>query len=145
MKGDGSFHIVMAEPFDAHAVTRLQEVGEVDVLPSSAPDLLIEALSGADALLVKTKTHVTARIIDAAPKLKVIGRANSNADHIDLRATARRDIQVVYAPFAAVSSSAEFALSLILSLHRRFLFLDRQMRDGMFVALRMPSGHEIVH
>ena len=94
-------------------------------------------------LLVRSKAHVTARIIDAAPNLKVIGRASATADHIDLRAARRRNIHVVYAPQVAVSSTAEFTLAMIMALHRRLLFFDRQIREGQFDALRTPAGREM--
>jgi D-3-phosphoglycerate dehydrogenase len=143
MPGSKPFHIVVAEPFDPRAVARLEEVGRVTVLADSSPATLVAALPDADALLVRGKAHVTARIIDAAPRLKVIGRASPTIDHIDLRAARRRSIHVVYAPHVAVSSMAEFTLGLILSLHRRILFLDRSVRDGEFESLRAPAGREL--
>lgn len=139
------FRIVVAEPFAEEAVSRLKEVGSVTILENSAPKTLISALQEADALLVRARTHVTARIIDAAPRLKVIGRASPTIDHIDMRAAKKRDIRVVYAPYAAVVSSAEFTLGLILALHRRIPFLDRQLREGNFETIRHPTVHEIGH
>ncbi|MFQ5412456.1 MAG: NAD(P)-dependent oxidoreductase, partial [Phycisphaerae bacterium] len=141
--GRKPFKIVIAEPFASEAISRLEEIGHVTVLGNSAPDTLIAALPDADALLVRGKAHVTARIIDAAPRLKVIGRASPNIDHIDLRAASRRDIRVVYSPHAAVSSCAEFTLGLILAVHRRILFYDRDLRAGKFETLRNPTGREI--
>lgn len=143
MTASRPFQIVVAEPFDAAALSRLQEVAKVDVLADSAPETLLAAVSEADALLVRARAHVTARIIDAAPSLKVIGRASPTVDHIDLRAARRRNISVVYAPHAAVSSSAEFTLALILTVHRRVPFLNRQLREGAFDALRKPMAHEL--
>ncbi|MBN2563237.1 MAG: 3-phosphoglycerate dehydrogenase [Phycisphaerae bacterium] len=143
MKGGRPYRIVMAEPFDAAAVARLQEIGQVDILQDSTPERLIEALPKADALLVRSRAHVTARIIEAAPQLKVIGRASPNTDHIDLRAARRRDISVVYAPLVAVTSTAEFTLGLMLTLSRRIHYFDRQVRDGKYDVLRAPGGHEM--
>ena len=61
------FKIVVAEPFASEAISRLEEIGNVTILGNSAPDTLIAALPDADALLVRGKAHVTARIIAAAP------------------------------------------------------------------------------
>ena len=143
MKKGRTFQIVVAEPFDDAAVARLQEVGTVEQLGDSSPETLLAAMTEADALLVRSKTHVTARIIDAAPSLKVIGRASPIIDHIDLRAARRRNISVVYAPHAAVTSTAEFALTLILAVQRKITFLNRQVREGQFDALRKPTGREM--
>ncbi len=137
------FKIVVAEPFASEAISRLEEIGNVTILGNSAPDTLIAALPDADALLVRGKAHVTARIIAAAPRLKVIGRASPNIDHIDLRAAGRRDIHVVYSPLVAVNSCAEFTLGLILAVHRRILCYDRDLRTGKFETLRRPAGREI--
>ncbi len=140
MQGRKPFRIVVAEPFADEAVERLRQVGEVTILEDSAPDTLIAAVQDADALLVRSRAHVTARIINAAPHLKVIARASPSLDHIDLRAARRRDIPVVYAPHAAVNSSAEFTLALILALRRRIIHLDRQVREGRFEVARKPES-----
>lgn len=143
MQGRKPFRIVVAEPFAADAVDRLKEIGEVTILEDSAPDTLIAAVAEADALLVRSKAHVTARIIDAAPRLKVIARASQSIDHIDLRAARRREIPVVYAPHAAVNSSAEFTLGLMLALRRRIIHFDRQVREGRFEIVRKPEGRDL--
>ena len=135
--------IVIAEGFQQAVVDRLKQCGTVTVLDNPAPETLIAALPDAHALLVKSKAHVTARIIDAAPNLKVIGRACPNVDHIDLRAAQRRDIHVVYTPHVAVASTAEFALALIMAVHRRLLPFNRALRQGEFEHLRKPSGREL--
>lgn len=145
MKGSRPHQIVVAEPFDSTAVARLEAIGKVNILEDSAPETLINAIPAADALLVRSKAHVTARIINAAPRLKVIGRASPSIDHIDLRAARQRNISIVYAPHAAVTSTAEFTLALILAVSRRIPFYDRRLRDGKSDAARGPSGHEMGH
>ncbi len=143
MGRDESYQIIVAETYSPEAVARLREIGQVTVLEDSTPESILAAVVNADALLVKSKAHVTARIIDSAPKLKVIGRASHTIDHIDLRAISRRDIRLVYAPHAAVASTAEFALTLILATHRRIVFFDQQLRDGKFETVRAPNGNEL--
>ncbi len=143
MKGSKLYEIVVAEAFSPEAISRLQQIGQVTVLNDAAPETMMAALTTADALLVRSKAHVTARIIDAAPNLKVIGRASATADHIDLRAARRRNIHVVYAPQVAVTSTAEFTLAMIMALHRRLHIFDRQIREGQFDALRSPAGREM--
>lgn len=143
MKGRKPFRIVVAEPYAPEALVGLEEIGEVTVLKNPAPETLIAALGDADALLIRARAHVTARIIESAPRLKVIGRASPTMDHVDLRAAGHREIRVVYSPHAAVRSSAEFTLGLILTLHRRILLYDRQLREGQFESLRQPIGREL--
>lgn len=143
MKGAKSLRIVLAEPFDPAVVARLEQIGRVSTLEDSAPESLLSAVAEADALLVRSKAHVTARIIEAAPRLKVIARASPTVDHIDLRAAKRRNISVVYAPNVAVASTAEFAFAAMMMLSRRIPFYDGQLRDGKFDTLRAPWGHEM--
>lgn len=143
MRGKTPYRIVVAEPYAPEAIDRLRQIGEVVELTDSSPQSLLSAISDADALLVRSKAHVTARIIDAAPRLKVIARASTNADHIDLRAACRKNISVVYAPHVAVSSTAQFALAMILTLQRRLPQLDRLVREGSFDSLRSPAGREL--
>lgn len=143
MKGRKPFRIVVAEPFAPHAMARLESVGDVLVLENPSPDTMIRALPEADALLVRSKAHVTARIIDAGKNLKVIGRASPTIDHIDLRAARRRDICVVYTPNAAVNSTAEFVVGSALALNRRLHYYDNAVRDGRFDVARHPVGHEM--
>lgn len=145
MEAHPPYRIVIAEPFDPDAIARLQAIGQVDVLADSSPQTILAAVSDADALLVRNKAHVTARIIEAAGRLKVIGRAAPNIDHIDLRAAGRRNIPVVFAPHMAVTSTAEFTLAMILAMQRRLPAFDRQIRMGQFEALRTPAGRELAH
>lgn len=144
MKGGKPFHIVVAEPIeDPVARSRLEEIGEVHELKDVAPQTLIDALQNADALIVRSKAHVTARVLEAAPRLKVIGRASPTVDHIDLKAARRRQVSVVYAPHVAVNSTAEFALALALVLVRRIPYFDSELRDGRFDAARTACGSEM--
>ncbi|RIK67047.1 MAG: hypothetical protein DCC65_07445 [Planctomycetota bacterium] len=145
MRGKRPYRIVVAEPYAPQAIARLREVGEVHILEDSAPQTILSAIEDCDALLVRNKAHVTARIIDAATNLKVIARASSNVDHIDLRAAGRRNISVVYAPHVAVTSTAQFALAMIMTLHRRLPLYDRQLREGHFESLRAPQGRDLGH
>jgi len=112
-------------------------------LADCSPESILAEMQGTHALLVRTKAHITARIIDAAPELMVIGRASPSIDHIDLRAIKRRQISIVYCPHLAVNSIAQFALGMILCLQRRIGYLDRQVRDGKFDVLRTPAGREL--
>lgn len=145
MEGSRPYEVVVAEPYDPPAIAHLEQFARVNVLPDSGPDTLLAAVGQADALLIRAKAHITARIIDAAPRLKVIARASPTVDHIDLRAVQRRNISVVYAPHVAVTSTAEFTLAMILALHRRILFFDHQVRQGKFDVLRQPAGRELGH
>jgi len=71
-----------------------------------------------DALIVRSGTQVTAEIIDAATKLKVIGRAGVGLDNVDLDAATKKGIVAMNTPAGNTTSTAEHTMSLILALSR---------------------------
>src|SRR4029453_12680527 len=83
----------------------------------AAADLAAD-LADADALLVRSATKVTADLMKAAPRLRIIGRAGTGVDNIDVTAASGRGILVVNAPGANSISVAEHACALMLALAR---------------------------
>jgi D-3-phosphoglycerate dehydrogenase len=108
----------------------------------STPGLVVEVATGLDetalcqrigdydALIVRSKTHVTACVIEAAKKLKVIGRAGIGVDNIDVTAATERGIVVFNTPDANATTTAELALAHLLSLSRCLPQADRSVRRG---------------
>ncbi|GAC1466747.1 MAG: hydroxyacid dehydrogenase [Isosphaeraceae bacterium] len=90
---------------------------------------LIEALPGADALLAGGDP-VTARMIEAAPRLRAIARAGVGYESVDLATATSREIAVAITPGANHESVAEQTLALILALTRDILGNDRVVRGG---------------
>lgn len=93
-----------------------------------------EALPGevrdAVALIVRSKTRVTREVIEAAERLRVIGRAGAGVDNIDLAAATRKGIVVMNTPGGNSVSAAEHAFALLLSLVRRIPFAHASVRQG---------------
>jgi D-3-phosphoglycerate dehydrogenase / 2-oxoglutarate reductase len=88
------------------------------------------ALAGSDALIVRSATRVDRAMIEAAPTLKVIGRAGVGVDNIEVAAASERGILVFNAPDANTVAAAELTMALMLSLVRRVTEADRSVRDG---------------
>jgi phosphoglycerate dehydrogenase-like enzyme len=95
---------------------------------------LEDALADADALIVRGGHHVTAELIEAAPRLKVIARSGVGVDNVDVEAATRRGIPVVLAPDAGADAVAEGALALMLALAKDLGALDRAVREGRWEA-----------
>ena len=104
------------------------------------PEELKAALKDATALVVRNRTKVTADVIAAAPKLKVIARAGVGLDNIDLKAADAAGVVVVAGLGANAVSVGELTLGLALSLLRNIPGLDVATRDGGWV--RTP-GREL--
>jgi D-3-phosphoglycerate dehydrogenase len=93
-------------------------------------DELERALAGAHALIVRSETRVTADLLTRAPHLRVIARAGTGVDNIDVHAATRRGIAVMNAPGANTVSAAEHALGLLLALVRHIPWAAEAMRRG---------------
>jgi D-3-phosphoglycerate dehydrogenase len=91
---------------------------------------LIEAIKDAEALVVRNRTKVTAEIIAAAPKLKVIARAGVGLDNIDITAADNAGVVVVAGLGANAVAVAELTLSLALSLSRNIATQDKTTKAG---------------
>lgn len=79
------------------------------------PDELISLIKGANALIIRSATKVTAQVLEAGTDLIVVGRAGIGVDNIDIEEATRRGVLVVNAPESNVLSAAEHALALLLS------------------------------
>ena len=93
-------------------------------------DELERALAGAEALIVRSETRVTADLLTRAPQLRVIARAGTGVDNIDVHAATRRGIAVMNAPGANTVSAAEHAMGLLLALVRHIPWAAEAMRRG---------------
>ncbi len=120
--------IVVSDNMESGVVEGLKELGEVIYLPEN----LEEALKGADALVVRSKTKVTKEVMEGAPKLKVIARAGVGLDNIDLKTAEEKGITVVNTPGASANAVAELALGHILSMFRNIAKANCQMKNKIW-------------
>jgi D-3-phosphoglycerate dehydrogenase / 2-oxoglutarate reductase len=122
--------IVIADDLPASAAALLSDVHgwTVDARAGRPLPELEAALADADALIVRSATKVTASLIENAPKLRVIARAGSGVDNVDLRAASARGIIVMNAPGANSISVAELALAFLLALARHVPAADAAMK-----------------
>jgi D-3-phosphoglycerate dehydrogenase len=121
--------IVIADGLPSSAIDILTQPGwNVDNRQGRSPAELTSELSDADALVVRSATKVTREMIDAAPKLRVIARAGTGVDNVDVPAATARGIVVMNAPGANSLSVAELAMGLMLSMARNIPAADASMK-----------------
>ena len=103
--------IVVADdlPPSALDVLRAEPTWVVDARSGRQPAALAADLADADALLVRSATKVTAAVLDAAPHLRIVARAGTGVDNVDVDAASARGILVVNSPGANSISVAEHA------------------------------------
>ena len=110
--------VLITDKINAEAGKILEEVAQVDILPTMPEDELTEKIGEYDALMVRSQTKVTEKIINAAKNMKIIGRAGVGVDNIDLNAATSKGIIVVNSPDGNTAAAAEHTVALMLSMVR---------------------------
>jgi len=135
--------IVVADDLPESALELLRAEGwQVDARPGRPPAELATALADADGLLVRSATKVTRDLLGAASRLRIVGRAGTGVDNIDVSAASARGVLVVNAPGANSISVAEHACALMLALARMVPAADQAMKAGKWEKKRF-IGNEL--
>jgi D-3-phosphoglycerate dehydrogenase len=111
-------------------ILREGDAFEVDCKYDLKPEQLKEIIGNYDALIVRSGTQVTEEIINAATKLKVVGRAGVGLDNVDLKAATKKGIIAMNTPGGNTTSTAEHAFSLIMALARNIPQAHGSMKAG---------------
>ena len=123
--------ILVADDLPASALELLRAEGwDIDARTGRSPDELARDIADADAIVVRSATKVTAPIIKAATALRVIARAGTGVDNVDVPAASARGIVVMNAPGANSISVAELAMAFVLALARHVAAADATMKQG---------------
>ena len=136
--------IVISEFMDAPAVEALRQRFDVDYRPKLVddPGALEAALPWADAWIVRNRTQVRGRNLDAAANVKVIGRLGVGLDNIDLAACEARRIEVIPATGANAESVAEYVITAALMLLRGAFGSTRAVEAGTWPRQMLSQGRE---
>lgn len=124
------FKVLMFESMHEQGTKLLEEKCDLEYATSLEQEYLVEAIKDKDAVVIRANGAVTRRMIEAAPKLKVIGRHGVGVDAIDLVAAAARSIPVVNTPEANNVSVGEGFFALALALAKRIKHADAAVRAG---------------
>ena len=122
--------ILVTEKIGAEGLAALKHVADVDVRLDLTPEQLIEILPEYDALVVRSQTKVTAKVLAAGTKLRVVGRAGTGVDNIDLDAANQLGILVVNAPASNSIAVAELTIGLMLALARNIPQAHSSLQGG---------------
>ncbi len=125
--------VLISDALSPAAVAIFKERGlDVDFQPNLGKDKdkLAETINGFDGLAIRSATKVTAKMLERAEKLKVIGRAGIGVDNVDIPAATARGVIVMNTPFGNSITTAEHAITLMLSLARQIPEADASTRAG---------------
>lgn len=103
---------------------------EVEVKTKLPKEELLQAVRGVEAIVVRSATKITQEVVDAADRLKVVGRAGIGFDNIDIEAATKRGVVVMNTPEGNVATTAEHALSMLCSLARRIPQATASVKAG---------------
>jgi D-3-phosphoglycerate dehydrogenase len=140
----GSVRALLLENIHADAVSLLTETGaHVERVDRALDDReLVERLAGVHLLGIRSKTDVSAAVLDAAPELLAVGAFCIGTNQIDLTAASERGIAVFNAPFSNTRSVVELALAEIIALTRRLTQKSTDMHAGVWDK-SATGAHEI--
>ncbi len=123
--------ILVTEEISEAGLRRLRDEGhDVDVQLTPSPDELLDQVRSADALIIRSATHVTAEVLEAGSELVVVGRAGIGLDNVDVEAATERGVMVANAPQSNTLSAAEHTMALLLAMARNVPQADAALRQG---------------
>ena len=128
-----NYKILITDGLDETGQSILRASAQVDDRNNISADDLLKAIPDYDGLIVRGRTKVTAAVMEAASKLKVIGRAGVGVDNIDLEAAKKHNITVVNAPMSTSIAVAELTFGLMLALAREIPRADAGMKQGKWL------------
>ncbi len=123
--------ILISDKMDPRAAAIFRERGlEVDERPGLSPDELKAIIGDYDGLAIRSATKVTRDLLDAASRLKVVGRAGIGVDNVDIPAASARGVVVMNTPFGNSITTAEHAIALMFALARQLPEADASTQAG---------------
>ncbi|HEX2381939.1 MAG TPA: phosphoglycerate dehydrogenase [Acidimicrobiales bacterium] len=123
--------VLVTEEIAEGGLDRLRGAGhDVDVQLGLSPEALLDAVHGANALIIRSATKVTAEVLDAAESMVVVGRAGIGLDNVDVEHATERGVMVVNAPQSNVLSAAEQTIALLLAQARNIPQAHAALKDG---------------
>jgi D-3-phosphoglycerate dehydrogenase len=122
--------VLVSDPIDQVGIDILSQVATVDVKTDLSPEQLVAAIGEYDALMIRSGTRVTAAVIEAGQKLKIIGRAGVGVDNVDVPSATRRGILVVNSPEGNTIAAAEHTLAMMMSMSRFIPAANASMKEG---------------
>lgn len=126
-----AFKVLISDPLAKEGVDILKSNGlKTEEVSKLSEAELVKKIKGYDALIVRSGTTVTKKIIAASDKLKVIGRAGVGLDNVDVAEASKKGIVVMNAPSGNTISTAEHAFSLMLALSRNIPQANQSVKQG---------------
>ena len=123
--------VLIADDLSGRAIEVFEQRGiDFDVNTGLPEDRLVAAIADCDGLAVRSATKVSAAVFDAAPRLKVVGRAGIGVDNIDVDAATTKGVVVMNTPFGNAITTAEHTIAMMFALARQIPEANASTRGG---------------
>ncbi len=124
--------VLVSDSLSPEGLEILEKTPQLEVVYKTglSPADLLKEIADADGLVIRSSTKVTKEVMDAAKKLRVVGRAGIGVDNVDTDAATQRGIAVMNTPGGNTTTTAEHAISLMLSLARHIPQATASMKAG---------------
>jgi D-3-phosphoglycerate dehydrogenase len=132
--------VLVKEPIADSGVELLRQEFDVELGLEMSDEELAERIGEFDAILIRSGTELDAELIERAERLKVIGRAGTGVDNVDVEAATRRGIVVANAPESNAVAAAEHTLAMALALFRNVPHAHASLVAGEWERSRFAGG-----
>jgi D-3-phosphoglycerate dehydrogenase len=132
--------IALIGQFDGDLIARLAESNDVACIEQGEPELAM--IADAEILVTRGHFRATAEVLTSLPKLRLLVKAGTGTDNIDLAAAERLGVMVETTPVAS-TSVAELAIGLLLAVNRRICFVQQRLRAGDWGVKYSAPGREL--
>ena len=122
--------VLITDKINEAAGKILEGVAQVEFVPTLSEDELAEKIKDFDALMVRSQTKVTKKILDSAKNLKIVGRAGVGVDNIDVETATQKGIIVVNSPDGNTNAASEHTLALMLAMSRNIPEAVKSTKEG---------------
>lgn len=134
--------VLITDKINEKAKEIVDEVAQGVILPTMSEEELCKVIGEYDALMVRSQTKVTPKVIEAGKNLKIIGRAGVGVDNINLDAATAKGIIVVNSPDGNTNAAAEHTVALMLAMSRNIAKAAASTKQGLWERSKF-TGHEV--
>ncbi len=122
--------VLITDKINEAAGKVLEGIAQVDFIPTLSEDELVEKIKDYDALMIRSQTKVTKKILEAGKNLKIVGRAGVGVDNVDIEAATQNGVIVVNSPDGNTNAASEHTLALMLALSRNIPSAALSAKEG---------------
>ena len=126
-------NILIASPIDPDAINELEKHHKVVRAFNAPPETLKTAIEGCDVLIFRSGVKITREVLQSSPDLKLIIRAGSGIDNIDIEYVIEKQLELVRIPEPGARAVAEMSFAFMLALSRQVFLADQMTKQGHWI------------